>query len=179
MENRKDLEARVRELEAQVASMKRFGGRAVRKRASFKLFGLPAYDIALGPDLEKGERVGHAKGFLAIGDMATGVFAIGGLARGLVALGGLAIGVISTGGAAIGLGIALGGLAIGSLAIGGGAVGGIAVGGAAAGYYAAGGGAVGQYVLSPARRDPEAEAFFRQYNLHLPYPMSRHTGGVR
>jgi hypothetical protein len=72
------LERRVAELEAEVARLKGRVYRAVRKRASFEIFGLPAYDIALGPDIEKGELRGHAKGFLAIGDMATGVFAVGG-----------------------------------------------------------------------------------------------------
>jgi hypothetical protein len=142
--------------------------RAVRKRAGFELFGLPAYDIALGPDPEKGEVRGHARGFVAIGDMATGVFALGGLARGLVALGGVAIGGITFGGLSIGAVLAFGGLAIGSFALGGGAAGGVAVGGGAYGYYATGGGAAGKYVVSAERHDPEAEEFFRRYHLPLP-----------
>lgn len=170
MEDHRDLERRVEELETEVARLKTQRFRCVRKRADFLILGLPAYDIALGADLEKGEPRGHARGFLAIGDCATGVFALGGIARGLFAFGGLALGVVSFGGGALGLGLAMGGLAVGSLAIGGGAIGGVAIGGGAAGYYAAGGGAKGRYVLSAERRDPEAEEFFRKY--HLPVPPS-------
>jgi hypothetical protein len=173
MSDRRDLEERIAALEQEVVRLKAGQRRCVRKRATFMLFGLPAYDIALGPDLEKGERRGHAKGFFAVGDMATGVFAIGGLARGLVALGGLAVGVLTFGGLSIGLGLAIGGLAIGSVAFGGGALGGVAVGGGAVGYYAVGGDAAGKYVLSPRRQDPEIEELFREYGLPLPN-MSRH-----
>jgi hypothetical protein len=173
MNNPRDLEKRVEQLEAEVARLRAGRYRSIRKRADFMIFGLPAYDIAMGPDFEKGELRGHAKGFIAIGDIATGVFALGGLARGVVALGGLAVGVISFGGGAIGLGLAIGGLAIGSLAMGGGALGGVAVGGGAVGYYAAGGGAAGQYVISADRRDPEAEEFFRRYHVPVPDVGSR------
>jgi len=174
MEDRRDLERRVEELEAEVARLKRQRFRSLRKRSDSLILGLPAYDIALGPDFEKGEMRGHARGFLAIGDIATGVFALGGMARGIFAFGGLAVGVVSFGGGAIGLGLAIGGLAIGSLAIGGGAIGGVAIGGGAAGYYAAGGGATGRYVLSADRRDPEAEEFFSKYHLPVPpYPGRR------
>jgi hypothetical protein len=168
MEDHRDLEGRVQELEAEVARLKTQRFRSVRRRSDSLIFGLPAYDLALGPDFEKGEMRGHARGFLAIGDIATGVFALGGLARGIFAFGGLAVGVVSFGGGAIGLGLAIGGLAIGSLALGGGALGGVAIGGGAAGYYAAGGGGVGHYVVSADRRDPEAEEFFRRYHLPLP-----------
>lgn len=40
-----------------------------------------------------------------------------------------------------------------------------AIGGGAVGYYACGGAAVGEHVVSAHRRDPQAEAFFRQYAL--------------
>jgi hypothetical protein len=173
VDNRHEIEQRVQDLEAEVARLKLQRFRWVRRRAAFTLFGLPAYDIALGPDFEKGEMRGHAKGFIAIGDLATGVFALGGLARGVFAFGGLALGVFAFGGVSLGLGLALGGLAVGSLAIGGGAVGGVAIGGGAAGYYAAGGGAVGQYVVSAERRDPEAEEFFRKHHLPLPVAPTR------
>jgi hypothetical protein len=168
MTDRRDLERRVESLEAEVARLRRVRYRSIRKRASFELFGMPAYDIALGPDFEKGEVRGHARGFVAIGDIATGVLAVGGLARGLVAVGGLAVGAVSLGGMAIGLALALGGAAIGSLAIGGGAAGGVAVGGGAVGYYAVGGGAAGKYVWSAERRDREVEELFECY--HLPPP---------
>ena len=49
----------------------------VRRRSKLTLFGLPLYDIATGPDPEKGERRGHARGIIAVGDFATGVLAIG------------------------------------------------------------------------------------------------------
>lgn len=106
--------------------------KGIRKRSSIMMMGLPLYDIALGPDIDKGEIRGHAKGILAIGDIATGGVAIGGFARGIIAAGGFAMG-----------GIAFGGAALGGIAIGGAALGVIAIGGAAAGYYATGGAAYG------------------------------------
>jgi hypothetical protein len=168
METRNDLEKRVTELERQLASMKALGGvpyRGIRRRASRGIGELPFYDIAIGPDPARGELRGHAKGVVAIGDIATGVLAIGGLSRGVVALGGLAAGLLSFGGLSIGLLGAMGGLAIGGLALGGGALGGVAVGGGAAGYYACGGGAAGTYVIDARRGDPEAEEFFRRAGL--------------
>ncbi len=167
MESREQLEKRVAELEKQVTAL-RGGGRAyrgIRKRASWGLGDIPFYDIAVGPDLERGELRGHAKGIIAIGDFATGVLALGGLARGVIALGGLAAGLVSFGGLSLGLLSAFGGLAIGGLALGGAAVGGVAVGGGAAGYYACGGGAVGTHVIDATRRDPEAERFFAEHGL--------------
>ncbi len=134
----------------------------IRRRSDYEYLGMPLWSIALGPDLEKGEMRGHAKGVIAIGDIATGIFALGGLARGLVAFGGLAAGVVAFGGLAIG-GLTLGGLAIGIAALGGGAVGWVAIGGAAAGYYAAGGAAFGTFVVSALERSPEAIAFFTQW----------------
>jgi hypothetical protein len=177
MNEYRELQQRISELEQEVARLKGRTYRGVRKRAGFELFGLPAYDIALGADPEKGEMRGHARGFIAIGDMATGVFAVGGLARGVVALGGVALGGITFGGVSVGLALAIGGLAIGSLAFGGGAVGGVAFGGGAAGYYAAGGGAAGKYVISAERCDPEAVEFFQRY--HVPVPDSTRRGRHR
>lgn len=108
------------------------------------LFGLPVVHIALGPHHD-GPR-GHARGIIAIGDIATGWLAIGGVARGIVAIGGLAIGVFALGGGAVGVLAATGGgaVAIGA-ATGGLAVGSIAVGGAAAGFVAQGGAALGWF----------------------------------
>jgi len=103
---------------------------------------LPLVSIAIGPDFAKGEVRGHARGVLAIGDIATGWLAIGGLARGLVAVGGLATGLVS-----------LGGLSVGLLALGGAAVGGVALGGAA----------FGKHVIAGWQKDPEAVRFFGQY----------------
>jgi len=167
MESREQLEKRVAELEKQVTALKGGGRpfRGIRKRASWGLGDIPFYDIALGPDLERGELRGHAKGIIAIGDLATGFLALGGLARGVIAFGGLAAGLVSFGGLSIGLLSAVGGLAIGGLALGGAAVGGVAVGGGAAGYYACGGGAAGTHVVDAVRRDPEALEFFREHGL--------------
>jgi len=155
-------------LEAQVTALRAGSGlpvRGIRKRASWGLGDIPFYDIALGPDLQRGQLRGHAKGIVAIGDFATGVLAIGGLARGVIALGGLSLGLVSAGGLSLGLLAAVGGLAIGGAAIGGAAVGAVAIGGGAAGYYACGGGAAGKYVIAAHRRDVEAREFFRQYGV--------------
>jgi hypothetical protein len=167
MESREQLQQRVTELEKQIAMLNAGGRRmrGIRRRASWEIAGLPFYDIALGPDLERGEFRGHAKGFIAIGDMATGVFAMGGLASGVFAFGGLAIGFFTFGGLSIGALFAVGGLAIGTVAFGGGALGGVAMGGGAVGYYACGGGAVGAHTVSPAHSDPEAAAFFDENGL--------------
>lgn len=168
MESREQLERRVAELEAQVAALKAGGAgfvRGTRKRAAWGLGDIPFYDIAVGPDLERGELRGHAKGLIAIGDIATGVLALGGVARGVIAVGGAAFGLFSLGGLSVGILSAVGGLAIGGLALGGGALGGVAVGGGAAGYYACGGGAAGTHVVDATRRDPEALAFFDEHGL--------------
>ena len=119
----------------------------------------PWYDIAVGPDFERGELRGHARGVVAIGDIASGVFALGGLARGVVALGGLSLGLVSFGGLSVGLLAAIGGLAIGGLALGGGRSAEWPWG-AARGYFACGGAAIGAHATSPVRRDAAAEAFF-------------------
>lgn len=168
MESRGDLEKRVADLEKQVDALKRGGAgliRGIRRRSSWGFGDLPFYDIALGPDPDRGEWRGHAKGIIAIGDMATGVLALGGLARGLFAFGGLAVGGVSLGGLSIGALVAVGGLAIGSVAFGGAAMGGVAIGGGSAGYYACGGQAFGEHRVDATRRDPEAEAFFLRYRL--------------
>jgi hypothetical protein len=169
MDSRQDLEKRVAELEKRLGALSTSGAlpayRGIRKRASWGIGDLPWYDIAVGPDFERGEMRGHARGVVAIGDIATGFLALGGIARGLVALGGLALGVVSVGGLSLGLLGAFGGLAVGSVAFGGGAVGGVAAGGGAAGYFACGGAAAGVHATSALRRDPAAEAFFADHGL--------------
>lgn len=168
MESRRDLEQRVADLEKQVAALKgggRGGWRGIRKRATWGIGDIPFYDISLGPDFERGELRGHAKGLIAIGDLASGFLALGGFARGAVAVGGMAMGLVSFGGMSLGVLLAVGGLAVGGLAMGGGALGGVAVGGGAAGYYACGGGAMGVHRIDATHRDPEAEAFFTEYGL--------------
>ena len=121
----------------------------IRKSSALRLGGLPLLSIAVGPDPAKGEIRGHAKGVIAIGDIATGWIAIGGLAFGGVALGGLSVGVLAIGGLSIAV-IAFGGLSIGI----------VALGGLAIGYYACGGAAFGQYIVSAGTRDPEAVELF-------------------
>jgi hypothetical protein len=165
MADRQDLEKRVAELESELARLRGRGYRGIRYRSSFALGDVPLLVIASGPDPETGALRGHAKGVIAIGDVATGVIALGGLARGVVAFGGLALGAISFGGLSIGALLAVGGLALGGAAFGGGAVGGAAIGGGAAGYYACGGGAIGEHVIRPGHVDAEAEAFFSRYGL--------------
>ncbi len=155
MTREQELEARVEQLEQQLNSLRSLARRrSVRRRSELTVLGLPLYDIALGPDFESGEVRGHARGVLAIGDIATGVFAFGGIARGLVAVGGVAVGGLAFGGLAIGLVAAFGGAALGTLAVGGAAAGFIAIGGGAAGYYAIGGGAIGEHVIDGVRQDP-------------------------
>lgn len=173
------LKQRIATLEREMAVLKQRGYpyRGVRRRSTKTLWGLPLYDIAMGPDPEKGELRGHARGVIAIGDFATGVIAIGGVARGVIAMGGLALGLLfGMGGLGVGL-LAVGGLAIGGMAIGGGAIGGIAIGGGAFGYYAVGGGAFGAQVIDAMRQDPEAVRFFNEW---LPFlqglPGSRRSG---
>lgn len=124
----------------------------IRRQSARIVFGLPLWAVAVGPDWERGELRGHARGIFALGDMATGWVALGGLSRGIVALGGVAVGFF-----------ALGGAAFGGIAIGGGAVGLIAVGGGAFGYYALGGAAAGAHTISGLGADPEAVEFFGRY----------------
>ena len=163
MRTREELEQRVAQLERELAATRSVRGvRSVRARARWQLAGLPFYDIAFGPDASRGEMRGHARGFIALGDIATGVIAAGGLARGLLAAGGCAVGLITFGGLSVGA-LAFGGLAIGGVAFGGGALGGVAMGGGAVGYYACGGGAVGEHVVAPTRVEPQAQAFFAEY----------------
>ena len=164
-ENADRLKQRIATLEREVAALKNRGYpyRGIRKRSSRYFWGLPLYDIAMGPDPEKGELRGHARGIIAVGDLATGVLAVGGLARGIIAVGGLALGLLaSVGGVCVGA-LALGGLAVGGIAVGGAAVGVVAIGGGAAGYYALGGSAFGEHVIDGMRQDPEAVRFFREW----------------
>lgn len=141
--------------------------KGIRKSSARKFLGLPLLDIAIGPDFEKGELRGHAKGILAIGDIAQGGIAIGGVSVGVLALGGCAVGIFAVGGCALGA-LALGGLAVGGIALGGAAIGAVAVGGGAIGYYAFGGGALGKHIVSATERSPEAVAFFQRWLPFLP-----------
>jgi hypothetical protein len=154
------LQRRVGELEGNVARLRAARPRSIRYRSLASLGGYPLVSVALGPNLEKGEMRGHARGVIAIGDIASGGIAIGG-----VAVGGISIGLASLGGLALGLLLALGGGAIGGTALGGAAVGKVAVGGGAAGEYACGGAAYGKHVVDSRQRDPEAMRFFEEHGL--------------
>jgi hypothetical protein len=152
----------------------------VRKRSAYEFLGMPLYDIAMGPDPAKGQLRGHAKGVIAIGDIATGVVALGGIARGVFALGGLALGLFSLGGLSIGLVAAFGGAALSlGLALGGGALGTVAIGGGAVGQYAIGGAPYGTYVAGPQRVDREVVELFEAAGLELPMPAVRTPARAR
>jgi len=157
-----DLRARVVSLEKRIgliedaANATAFGAprqayaRSIRRRSKTEMFGLPLWEIALGPNALRGETQGHAKAIFALGDVATGVFALGGLARGLFAMGGLAVGGVTFGGLSLGLLVALGGGAIGlGFSAGGLALGTVAVGGAAIGITSIGGLAIGLNRIGP------------------------------
>jgi len=163
-----DLEKRVDELEAEIAALRErtlLPPIGIRRRATLSIGHLPLYEISLGSDPGRRQMRGHARGIIAIGDVASGVVAIGGYARGVIAIGGLATGIVSFGGLSVGLLSAFGGLAIGGLAIGGAAVGGVAVGGSAAGYYACGAVSAGLHVVSTTEHAPDAAALFRRLGL--------------
>jgi len=162
-EEANQMQAKLNALEQKVVLLKQaVPFRGIRKRSTIVIFGLPLYDIAAGPDADRGEIRGHARGIIAIGDLATGFLALGGMARGFFAVGGGAIGIVAMGGGAIGL-IAIGGAAVGLVAIGGAAIGIVAFGGGTCGYYACGGGAFGKYVLSAVEQSPEAIRFFQSW----------------
>jgi hypothetical protein len=145
--------------------------RGRRYRSEREFLGMPIVAIAVGPDLERREVRGHAKGVIAIGDIATGVVALGGWARGLFAIGGLATGVFSLGGLSVGVLAAFGGLALSALvASGGGAIGTVAFGGGALGHYAVGGAPYGTYVVGPQRVDPEALELFERLGIDVRVP---------
>src|SRR5262245_32208874 len=78
-----------------------------RYKSGIEIFGLPLVHIAYGPS--ESERVGRARGIIAMGDMAVGFLAIGGFARGFIAMGGFAFGLVALGGFSLGLLGALGG----------------------------------------------------------------------
>ena len=163
-----DSEKRVDELEAEISALRErtlLPPLGIRRRATMTIGDMPLYEISLGSDPAGSQLRGHARGVIAIGDVASGVLAIGGYARGIVAIGGLAAGLFSFGGLSVGLFGAFGGLAIGGLAIGGASVGAVAVGGGAAGYYACGAASAGMYAISTTYSAPEAVALFRQIGL--------------
>jgi hypothetical protein len=172
-ERLESLEKEVTELRAAASGSSRMQPKGVRKRSETEYFGLPLWEIATGPDPERGERRGHARAIFAVGDIATGVFALGGIARGFICIGGLAFGFLTLGGVSFSLLFAMGGLAFAPLAFGGAAIGGVAVGGAAVGlvviasagvgYYAKGVAAIGAHAINAFGQDPEAVQFFAKW----------------
>lgn len=147
-----------------------------RYRSKTQVFGMPLLSIATG--VAEDGKPAHAKGFFAIGDIATGVFALGGLARGVIAFGGASFGVVTFGGLSFGalsafgglaiawLGSAVGGFAAGVIAAGGGAIGLVAQGGLAIGWLARGGQARGVHTWGRGMPAPDAgtQALFDQYS---------------
>lgn len=75
----------------------------IRRRSDRTFAGLPLFDIAYGPDPDRDEPHGRARGIITIGDEARGWFALGDSARGYIALGRNARGVIALGGKAMDL----------------------------------------------------------------------------
>jgi len=145
----------------------------VRKRSRVRFWGLPLWEIARGQDLVNGERHGHARAIIAIGDLADGVIAVGGIARGVISIGGLAAGVIAVGGVSVGLVAALGGIAAAPLAIGGAALGVAAFGGAAVGVYGRGRRTAGPHVThsdAHHRRTPRHRHRLRSFATKLLRP---------
>lgn len=87
-------------------------------RSPQSLGGLPLIHVSLGGRGQDGRyRPGHARGIIAIGDIAVGFVAVGGVAVGLIAIGGAGIGLLAVGAVAIGV-VAVGGVAVGLLAVG-------------------------------------------------------------
>lgn len=129
--------------------------KSTRYTSAVKLFGWPLLAIAQGPNPSEHESLGHARGVVAIGDVATGVIAVGGVARGLIAIGGVAVGLVT-----------VAGVGAGALVIGGVALAQTAFGGVAIGHYAKGGAAVGAHVVSATRTDASAARWFAKLGLH-------------
>jgi len=137
-------------------------------RSKWTLLGLPLVHIRTGA--RPGERMGTARGWIAIGDRAYGIlFAAGAVAVGAISFGGAAVGLVAIGGACFGL-LAIGGFALGGLAMGGGAIGIVAAGGAATAWIGAEGGlavarefALGGQALAQHANDAAAREFFAQY----------------
>jgi hypothetical protein len=93
----KALHEEVSQLKETVADLRRQPDRkrwhrrqkpSVRRESPVRLFGLPLYSIAMGPDPASGELIGRATGIVAIGDHATGFIAMGGVAYGVHPVGG-------------------------------------------------------------------------------------------
>ena len=150
-----------------------------RYRSEEMVFGMPWIDVALGARPEFGERMGKARGFIAVGDQAVGVIALGGMSCGVVSVGGLSCGVFGLGGLALGgvsaigggafaVGAAIGGWSVAGMATAGISIGVIATGGTAVGFYARGGVAVGPHTISNRGTDPQAAEVFKALSWYNP-----------
>ena len=101
---------------------------SIRWQSKSRLFGNPLVSVAWGPDNSNDEKFGHAKGIIAIGQMATGIVAIGFVSYGIISIGLISLGLISFSWF-VGLGLfSFSGLAFGLVAVGGAAIGFIAWG---------------------------------------------------
>lgn len=94
--------------------------------------GMPLVHINLGYGMY------HARGILAIGNIATGLIAIGAVSAGLISLGAVSLGLLTLAALSVGI-LSIGAIAVGLFAIGGFAVGYLALGGLAVGTYSIGG----------------------------------------
>lgn len=101
-----------------------------------KILGLPLVHIHFGFGLM------HAKGIIAIGNIATGFISLGLLSFGIFSIGILGIGVLSWACFSIGVLLSLGAISVGTLAIGGIAIGFLSIGGLSVGIYSIGGCAI-------------------------------------
>jgi hypothetical protein len=145
---------------------------SIRWESESRFMGKPIVAIAWGPSESLGEQMGHAKGIIAIGQIATGIISIGFISNGIISFGLVGIGIVSFtwfvglgvvafSGLAFGV-VAFGGAAIGLIAFGGMAIGYVAIGGFSVGVYSVGGFAVGKYIISSAHIDPQAIEYFSQ-----------------
>lgn len=128
---------------------------SIRYTSKAQLFGWPLLAVAQGADVSLNETRGHARGIIAVGDLATGVIAFGGVARGLIAIGGVGVGLVT-----------VAGVGFGAFVIAGVAFAQTAFGGVAIGHYAKGGAAVGAHVVSPKQVDDSAAEWFSRLGLH-------------
>lgn len=125
-------------------------------KSSITPLGIPLLHIAIRPG--RGQALGVARGWIAIGDVAFGIlFAIGGVAIGALGIGGVAVGGLAIAGASVGL-WSVGGLALGIVAFGGAA---IAVSGAVGGLAVAIGHAIGGLAVASHANDDVARAYFQ------------------
>jgi hypothetical protein len=131
-------------------------------RSNTTVFGLPLLHFTRGICPETGRRV-VAKGFFAVGRIATGVIAFGQAAAGIIAFGQAGFGLLfclAQGGAGM---VAVGQLAAGfQFGAGQFATGLTAIGQLALGKYVMAQFGLGTYVWSPGHADPEAVRHFQE-----------------